>query len=261
METNLKELCSAVEHIARLAGDFIRREREAFTLDRVEQKHAHDYVSDVDKNSERIIVEQLRLLIPDAGFVTEEGLATFGGEEYYWVVDPLDGTTNYIHGLSPYAVSIALCKGTSIEVGVVYDITADEMFSAYRGGGAWLNGKAIHASKQPLSQALLVIELPYNADAYAPLGLHLISTLYGNVGGIRMSGSAAISMCHVGAGRIDGWLEKYIGRYDYMAAALIVMEAGGCVTDFSGSTSFTMGDNIVATNGCFHDEMLRLVQM
>lgn len=261
MKTNLKELCIEVERVARLAGDFIRRERETFTLERVEQKHAHDYVSDVDKNSERIIVEQLCRILPDAGFVTEEGSATFEGEEYYWVVDPLDGTTNYIHGLSPYAVSIALCKGGVIEIGVVYDVSADEMFSAYRGGGAWLNGKPIRVSEQPLSQALLVIELPYNAEAYAPLGLHLISTLYGHVGGIRMSGSAAISMCHVGAGRIDAWLEKYIGRYDYMAAALIVMEAGGCVTDFSGDVSFTMGDNIVATNGCFHDDMLRLVQV
>ena len=260
MEKELSALLTEVEQVARRAGEFLRREREHFTLERVEQKHAHDYVSDVDRESERMVVEALRRLMPDAGFVTEEGLATFQGEERYWVIDPLDGTTNFIHGLRTYAVSIALCRGREIELGVVYDAATDEMFSARRGGGARLNGRPLHVSALPFSQALLGVELPYNAEAYADFGLPLLRHLYGRVGGIRMNGSAAIALCHVAAGRLDGWLEKYIGRYDYMAAALIVEEAGGRVSDFTGSPFYTMGDNIVATNGRFHDQLVQLVR-
>lgn len=260
MNTELSTLLCEVERVARLAGEFLRRERESFTLERVEQKHAHDYVSDVDRGSERFVVNELQQLLPEAGFVTEEGLATFQGEERYWVIDPLDGTTNFIHGLRTYAVSIALCRGKEIEIGIVYDAATDEMFSACKGGGAWLNGHRIRVSTQPFSQALLGVELPYNAEAYAPIGIPLLNRLYGSVGGIRMNGSAAIALCHVAAGRLDGWLEKYIGRYDYMAAALIVQEAGGRVTDFSGSPEFTMGDNIVASNGRFHDELVEVVR-
>ena len=259
MDAELSTLLHEVERVARQAGEYLRQEREGFSLERVEQKHSHDYVSDVDRGSEQMVVSALRHLLPEAGFVTEEGLATYEGEEHYWVIDPLDGTTNFIHGLRTYAVSIALCRGREIELGVVYDAAVNEMFSAYRGGGARLNRRPISVSTLPFSQALLGVELPYNAEAYAPFGLPLLKQLYGRVGGIRMNGSAAIALCHVAAGRFDGWLEKFIGRYDYMAAAIIVEEAGGRVTDFTGSTDYTMGDNIVATNGHFHDELLEVV--
>ena len=271
--TEPERLLQEVERVARQAGEFLRHERETFTLERVEQKHAHDYVSDVDRGSERLVVDELRRLLPEAGFVTEEGLATFDGEERYWVIDPLDGTTNYIHGMRSYAVSIALCRGREIELGVVFDASVDEMFSAYRGGGAWLTspsagGEApasrrrqpLHVSSLPFSQALMGVELPYDAQAYAPFGLALLRHLYGRVGGIRMNGSAAIALCHVAAGRLDGWLERHLGRYDYMAGAIIVEEAGGCVTNFLGSPDYTMGDDIVATNGLFHDDLLRLIK-
>ncbi|MBQ8968915.1 MAG: inositol monophosphatase [Bacteroidaceae bacterium] len=260
MEQTLLPLLREVEQVARRAGAFLRREREDFTMERVEQKHAHDYVSDVDRRSERLVVDELHSLLPEAGFVTEEGLGTFRNEERYWVIDPLDGTTNFIHGLRTYAVSIALCKGSEIELGVVYDAAVDEMFSAYRGGGAWLNGRPIHVSTHPFSQALMGVELPYNAEGYASFGLSVLRHLYGRVGGIRMNGSAAIALCHVAAGRLDGWLEKYLGRYDYMAGAIIVQEAGGQMTDFYGSPEFTMGDNVVATNGQFHDELLSVIR-
>ena len=266
---DMGRLLQEVEAAARRAGDFLRREREHFTPERVEQKHAHDYVSDVDRGSERMVVDELRRLVPEAGFVTEEGLASYRGEELYWVVDPLDGTTNFIHGLRTFAVSIALCPGREKELGVVYDAATDEMFSARRGRGAWLTTrktetaegegyvrKPLKVSNLPFSQALLGVELPYDAQAYAPFGLALLHDLYGRVGGIRMNGSAAIALCHVAAGRLDGWLEKYIGRYDYMAGALIVEEAGGQVTDFEGSADYTMGNNIVATNGEFHNQLL-----
>ena len=270
MKKELAALLERVEEIAREAGDYLCHERENFSLERVEQKNSHDYVSYVDREAERIVVENLRVLVPEAGYVTEEGSATFDGEEYYWVIDPLDGTTNFIHGIRTFAVSIALCRGREIELGVVYDAPADEMFSAYRGGGAWLTTRnyitkelsrqQIKVSNQPLTQALMGVELPYNATGYAPFGLPLLGYLYGRVGGIRMNGSAAIALCQVAAGRLDGWLEKYLGRYDYMAGAIIVEEAGGKVTDFDGIKSYTMGDNIVATNNMFHNDLLNLIK-
>ena len=137
----LQELTRLVCQIAREAGSYIRKEREGFSTDRVERKHAHDYVSYVDKGSEERIVKALRELLPEAGFITEEGLATHTDEQLLWVVDPLDGTTNFIHGFAPYAVSIALIRGKEILIGVVYEIVSDECFYAWQGGGAHVEMK------------------------------------------------------------------------------------------------------------------------
>ena len=127
---DLQKLTHSVCKIAHEAGSYIKNERTNFSLQMVERKHAHDYVSYVDKNSEKLIVESLKKLLPEAGFITEEGLATHDNEQLLWVVDPLDGTTNFIHGFPPYAVSIALIRNQTILIGVVYEICADECFFA-----------------------------------------------------------------------------------------------------------------------------------
>ena len=180
-----------------------------------------------------------------------------------WVVDPLDGTTNFIHQYPPYAVSIALLQGKDIMIGVVYEICADECFYAWKGGGAYLEVKSeevksekLHVSNQKIQDALLCFQLPYNSDAYKPTIQRLIDTFYGNVGSIRMCGSAAMALCYVAAGRLDGYAEQYIGQWDFMAGSLIVMEAGGIVTDYSGSSDFTQGNNVVATNGIIQQDIL-----
>ena len=247
--TDLRELTLSVCAAARQAGAYIRNERKRFSADKVERKHAHDYVSYVDKGSERMIVEALRTLLPDAGFITEEGLATHSDEQCLWVVDPLDGTTNFIHDFAPYAVSIALTKGREILLGVVYDVCSDECFYAWHGGGAYVNGQPIHVSANQLDDALLCLQLPYNSEAYKPVILRLIDRYYGHVGSIRMIGSAAIALCYVAAGRLDVYAEKYLGQWDYMAGALIVSEAGGCVTSFEGSPDFMDTGGVLATNG------------
>ena len=267
----LKTLTLSVCDIALRAGAFIRNERQRFRQESVEHKHAHDYVSYVDKESERLIVSELSKLLPEAGFITEEGSASHSDEAYCWVVDPLDGTTNFIHRFPPYAVSIALMKGDDILIGVVYEVCADECFYAWLGGGAYVNdmslvGNAIPAdaptrslSKRcsaSLTDALLCLQLPYNSEAYRPVIERLIDRFYGRVASIRMMGSAAVALCYVAAGRLDGYAEKYIGQWDYMAGALIVKEAGGKVTDYDGSTHFTHGDSIVATNGLIHQDLL-----
>ena len=303
MEQNIDlERCTlAVCEIARRAGAYIKGEREKFSLENVERKHAHDYVSYVDKGSEQLIVAALKELLPEAGFITEEGTADLEEAEVrgcdgarndcgrsnlvppyprtpvpplLWVVDPLDGTTNFIHQYAPYAVSIALLQGREVLIGVVYEICADECFYAWKGGGAFVSrseecgvrsekcgvtSERLHVSSQKIQDALLCLQLPYNSDAYKPTIKRLIDAFYGNVGSIRMCGSAAMALCYVAAGRLDGYAEQYIGQWDYMAGSLIVMEAGGVVTDYAGSEDFTQGNSVVATNGVIQGNLLEII--
>ena len=272
---NLEQITRLVCQVAREAGSYIRKERENFSVDKVERKHAHDYVSYVDKGSEKLIVGKLREILPEAGFITEEGTTKMDDvrckmeetssvshqtSDFTWVVDPLDGTTNFIHGFAPYAVSIALCKGREIIVGVVYEIVSDECFYAWKDGKAWVNEKPLHVGKSEINDALLCLQLPYNSDAYKPVIKRLIDHFYGHVGSIRMIGSAAIALCYVAAGRLDAYAERYIGQWDYMAGALIVMEAGGRVTNYKGEDYFMEGDSVVATNGVVHQALLDAVK-
>ena len=275
----LEELTRGVCEIAKQAGAYIREERRKFSLESVERKHAHDYVSYVDKGSEKQIVSALRQLLPEAGFITEEGTTKMEEgrckmEEasalspqtsaLTWVVDPLDGTTNFIHQYAPYAVSIALLQGKEILIGVVYEVCHDECYCAWKGGGAYVELKGeslkLKVSNQKIQDALLCLQLPYNSDAYKPVIKHLIDKLYGNVGSIRMCGSAAMALCYVASGRYDGYAEKYIGQWDFMAGALIVKEAGGMVTNYEGSEDFTQGNNVVATNGVIQQDLLNVIK-
>ena len=275
----LEELTRGVCEIAKQAGAYIREERRKFSLESVERKHAHDYVSYVDKGSEKQIVSALRQLLPEAGFITEEGTTKMEEgrckmeedsaispqtSSLTWVVDPLDGTTNFIHQYAPYAVSIALLQGKEILIGVVYEVCHDECYCAWKGGGAYVELKGeslkLSVSNQKIQDALLCLQLPYNSDAYKPVIKHLIDKLYGNVGSIRMCGSAAMALCYVASGRYDGYTEKYIGQWDFMAGALIVKEAGGMVTNYEGSEDFTQGNNVVATNGVIQQDLLNVIK-
>lgn len=275
----LEKLTRGVCEIAKQAGAYIREERRKFSLESVERKHAHDYVSYVDKGSEKQIVSALRQLLPEAGFITEEGTTKMEEgrckmeeesalspqpSSLTWVVDPLDGTTNFIHQYAPYAVSIALLQGKEILIGVVYEVCHDECYYAWKGGGAYVELKGeslkLSVSNQKIQDALLCLQLPYNSDAYKPVIKHLIDKLYGNVGSIRMCGSAAMALCYVASGRYDGYAEKYIGQWDFMAGALIVKEAGGMVTNYEGSEDFTQGNNVVATNGVIQQDLLNVIK-
>ncbi|MBO4612960.1 MAG: inositol monophosphatase [Bacteroidaceae bacterium] len=266
---DLKTLTAEVCRVAREAGAYLRTEQSKLRDSQIERKHSHDYVSYVDKTCEEQIVAQLRQLLPEAAFLTEEGTAENtlfpqnsslplgeGWGEACWVIDPLDGTTNYIHGFNPFAVSIALRNEREILLGVVYEVTLDECFYAWQGGGAWLNGQSIHVSKKPIEEALLGIELPYDADMYSELGRRLIGHFYGLCGGIRMNGSAAVALCNVACGRWDGWLERGIQPWDFMAAALLVQEAGGTVTTYGGDAFFLDGHEVVVSNGLIQKDLL-----
>ncbi len=229
---DLKQLTTDVCRIATEVGSFLKEERKNFRRERVVEKHAHDYVSYVDKESEVCVVKALTALLPEAGFITEEGSAIYQDEPYCWVIDPLDGTTNYIHDEAPYCVSIALRSRTELLLGVVYEVCRDECFYAWKGGKAFMNGEEIHVSNvEDIKDAFVITELPYNHLQYKQTALHLIDQLYGVVGGIRMNGSAAAAICYVAIGRFDAWMEAFLGKWDYSAAALIVQEAGGKVTE------------------------------
>ncbi|MBK5720087.1 inositol monophosphatase [Dysgonomonas sp. Marseille-P4677] len=257
---NLESLTSEVCKIAKAGGKFLSEERKVFNRNKVEEKNAHDYVSYVDKETEKLLVQKLSELLPEAGFITEEETVEFTENEYYWVIDPLDGTTNFIHDNAPYCVSIALTYKSEPIIGVVYEVCRDECFYAWKDGMAHMNGNQISVSNTgDMNKALVGLDLPYNDKQYKPVINHLMNTLYGNVSSIRINGSAAMSLCYVAIGRFDLWVEAYIKPWDFMAGALIVQEAGGMITDYRGSDNFVKSHHIVATNNLLHENTLSLV--
>ena len=258
---DLAYISEEVRRIALQAGTFLRHERSTFDLGKVEKKHAHDYVSYVDKESEKRIVEQLRILLPEAGFVAEEGSGSLSTEEYCWVVDPLDGTTNFIHDNAPYCVSIALRNREELLVGVVYEVCRDELYWTYKGAPSYLNDQEIHVSGiSSMTDAFIALGFPYNSEAYRPVAEHIVHTMYGNVGGLRLQGAAAVELCYVAAGRFEARIEAYLGPWDIAAGALILMNAGGMLSDFEGNPDCLSGHQVLASNGKLHADILKILQ-
>lgn len=257
---NLEDITIKVREIALQAGAFLRNERSGFDRNKVEKKNAHDYVSYVDKESERRIVAQLRDVLPQAGFIAEEGSGSLTNEEYCWLVDPLDGTTNFIHDNAPYCVSIALRNRKELLVGVVYEVCRDELYWTHKGAPSYLNGKEIHVSAvSDMDEAFVALGFPYDFNAYKPLAERIVHELYGNVGGLRLQGAAAAELCYVAAGRFEARIEGLLGPWDIAAGSLILMNAGGKVTDYSGGENFYTGQEVLATNGKLHDEFLKVI--
>lgn len=189
--SDLEYLCAEVRQIARKAGAFLRDERQKFDRERVEEKSAHNYVSYVDKESERRLVEQLSTLLPEAGFIAEEGSGSLTDEEYCWVIDPLDGTSNYIHDMAPYSVSIALRDREELLLGVVYEVCRNECFYAWKGSKAYLDGKEIRVTDVAvLDKAFVALGFPYDSDHYRPIAQKLVDRLYGYAGG-----NEAVGIC------------------------------------------------------------------
>ncbi|MCD8318230.1 MAG: inositol monophosphatase [Paraprevotella sp.] len=258
---DLDRLTEEVKTLAVSMGHFLKKERLSFDRNRVEQKGAHDYVSYVDRTSERMIVERLHDLCPEAGFITEEGTGSLEDQEYCWVVDPLDGTSNYIHDHVPYCVSIALRNRKEILLGVVFECGRDELFWAHKGAEAYLNDRVIHVSDQAvLDQSFIELGLPYKAVQYKPFALEVIASLYGRVGGLRLAGAAAAELCYIAAGRFEARIEGFIGPWDIAAGSIILKQAGGRMTDFSGNPDCFDAREVFASNGKIHEELLKVLQ-
>lgn len=257
---NLEKLAANVCSIAKEAGEYLAKERAVFQKDKIEKKGTNDFVSYVDKSAERMVVEKLSALLDKASFITEEKTVEYVEEDYCWIIDPLDGTTNFIHNNAPYCVSIALSYKGKLQLGVVYEVCRNECFYAWKDGGAYMNGKPINVSDvKNLSESFIQLEFPYNDKEYKPIINSLIDQLYGKVNGIRNNGSAAMSLCYVAAGRFEAYVEAFINIWDFAAGALIIQEAGGLVTNFSGDIDFLRGHHIVASNGIVHSSMIDLL--
>ena len=258
---DLSSLTSDVISLTKEVGQFIRKESLVFDQRQVEYKGLHDMVSYVDKTAEIALVKGLRLLLPEAGFVTEEKTATIAGEQYDWIIDPLDGTTNFIHGLPTYAISIALQCDGELVLGVVYEINRDECFSAWKNGGAYLNDKQISVSKAAaIENTLLATGFPYyefgRLDAY----LAVLKELMQRCHGVRRIGSAAIDLAYVACGRFDGYFEFNLNSYDVAAGIVLVREAGGQVFDFTGGNNSIERREMLATNGLISNELLLILE-
>jgi myo-inositol-1(or 4)-monophosphatase len=258
---DLEGLTESIKEVALDAGHFINEKRKSFQKKSVQEKRSHDYVSYVDKESERLIVERLSSLLPEAGFIAEEGHGDFQNQDYCWLVDPLDGTTNFIHNQAPYCVSIALRDSKEIIIGVVYEMCRNELFWTYKGSPAFCNGEVLHVSDvSDYDATFLEIGLPYDATKYKTTALALMDELYGNIGGIRIIGACAAELCYIACGRFEGRIEANLGPWDVAAGSLILQQAGGKVTDFSGGDDFYSGNELVASNGKMHEFMLKSIK-
>ncbi|MBQ9641540.1 MAG: inositol monophosphatase [Bacteroidaceae bacterium] len=260
--TDLQQILQQVKEVAQLAGGYIREQRQSFDSKRIETKGTHDYVSYVDRQTEELIVARLKDILPQAGFLTEEKTtANNSTHEYTWVIDPLDGTTNFLHGLAPYCVAIALRQGSQLLLGVVYEVVADELFWACQGSAAYLNGKEIRVSAVTrVTDALVCFGYPYNVNEWSPVMQRLVREYYGSCASIRNLGSAEAELCYIACGRFDAYVESYLKPWDVSAGAIILQQAGGHISDYGGGDGWTEGREVLATNGRVHAEMLDMLK-
>jgi myo-inositol-1(or 4)-monophosphatase len=218
-------------------------------------------VTEMDRRSERTIVETLRSAFPGHGLIAEEETDQQNQSGFLWIIDPLDGTTNYAHGYPCFSVSIALQHEGQVIVGVVYDPMRDELFSAERGGGSFLNGKKITVSRtDSLIRSLLATGFPYDRKESERNNLDYFHHLLMASQEVRRDGSAALDLSSVAAGRFDGFWELKLKSWDVAAGSLIVREAGGMISDLSGSAVTLDAGEILATNGRIHDQMVSVLQ-
>jgi myo-inositol-1(or 4)-monophosphatase len=229
------------------AATFIRSQAGKVGADKIETKSPNSLVSYVDKEAERIIVEGLSKIIPGAGYITEEGTVTQQTSEYTWVIDPLDGTTNFLQQIPVYAVSIGLLHEDKLIIGVVSDVEHRETFYAWKGGGAWCNGRPIHVSQcADVNDAVVATGFPYASRDVLPQLTSAFEYFLKNARGIRRLGSAAIDLAYVACGRFDAYYETTLNSWDIAGGIILVEEAGGRVTDFSGGNDMMNNGQVIA---------------
>jgi len=242
---------------AREGGEVLRRRFRGTESLLVELKGLHDFVTDVDREAEAAVVGHLRSRFPDHSFLAEEGHHDQPAASFRWIVDPLDGTTNYIHGVGTFAVSVALEDASGLVAAAVFDPIRDEMFHAHRSGGARLNGRLIRCSRpRSLDEALIATGFPFRELARLDPYLRVFERFVRASAGLRRAGSAALDLAYTACGRYDGFWEIGLRRWDVAAGALLVLEAGGVVTDPGGGGMFLETGDIVAGGQEIHGSML-----
>jgi myo-inositol-1(or 4)-monophosphatase len=246
---------------ARAAGNIIMRNMDRIDRLTVASKRSNDFVTEVDHQAEAAIIDVLKQAYPDHGIHAEESGRHDENAEYQWIIDPLDGTTNFLHGFPQFAVSIALQHKARLEAAVIYDPFSQELFTAARGEGAQLNEKRIRVSGHVgLKGALLSTGFPYTDQSYLDTYLDTMKALMAPTAGIRRPGSAALDLAWVAAGRTDGFWEFNLKAWDIAAGALIVREAGGIVTDFYGKGDYLESGDIIAASPKVFPEMLKIIE-
>lgn len=257
-----KKLLVPLINISREVGQFLKAEQAQISASEIEFKgSARDLVSRADKEAEKLFVSFLENLIPEAGFIAEEGTSKKVGEVYNWIIDPLDGTTNYLHGIPCYCTSVALMKGREMVLGVIYDPVHDECFSAAKGQGAQLNGLPIAVSDQTnRNEAFLATGFPYDNRGLQEKYLRILGNMNTQTRGIRRLGSAALDLAYVACGRFDGFYEYGLQPWDCAAGILIIEEAGGKVSEFDGGNDPVFGLTMLSSNGHLHDGLSHILE-
>jgi myo-inositol-1(or 4)-monophosphatase len=255
-----QELSAAVD-AARAAADLIRDRAGSVDRSDVREKGLHDLVTEVDEESQRVIMGRLADSFPDYGFLAEEdteGSRTAASRR--WIIDPVDGTTNFTHGVPPYAVSIALAEGEEVVVGVVLEVVSGELFTAVRGGGSFLNGERMRVSTvTDLSTALISTGFPYRSVDHLDVYLSVLGDFMYQCQGVRRHGSASIDLAYLAAGRFDGFFETGLMPWDVSAGTLLIRESGGQVSRLWGDGDPVFSRQILASNGLLHDTLLPIV--
>jgi myo-inositol-1(or 4)-monophosphatase len=262
IDIQFNTVCENVCRVARSAGKFMVDERKNFSPDRIEIKGVNDFVSYVDKKAEELIVEQLSELIVEAGFLTEEKTTRQSHDsKYTWIIDPLDGTTNYIHGLSPYSVSIGLTENNIPVLGVVYVASGDQCFYAWKDSKAFMNGDEIKPSAvESIKDALAITGFPYRLGAKIENYMNLMKYLTFNSHGVRRLGSAATDLVYVAAGWAEVFYQTDLNPWDVAAGAFIAKQAGAVVTDFTGGDNYLFGQSILAAgNANLSNQMINML--
>ncbi len=239
-------------------GEYIRSERVSFESSAVEHKDTHDMVSYVDKTSEKKLIAGIERISPASSFRAEETGMQSTGSPYQWIIDPLDGTTNFIHNIPHFCISIGLQFNDQLVAGWVYEICTDEMYTAIKGEGAFLNKKKIEVSKtNALHDCLMATGFPVRAYDQLDEYLQLQKWMIENTRGLRRMGTAAYDLCMVASGKVQAYFEPGLSPWDVAGGALIVEEAGGKVSDFAGGEGFMENATILATNTYIHNSILK----
>ncbi len=258
---NFENIILRTAELAKNTGRWIREQRNLIRPEDVELKDEHNFVTYVDRKSEEILAERLMEFIPGCGFIAEESQYGNPQSDLKWIVDPLDGTTNFIHGVPVFAVSIGLMEGENMVGGVVYEVNREECFYSWKGGKAYLDGKEIRVSEAAtLADSLLVTGFPYNRDLILDRYMELFKAFIRKTRDLRRLGSASTDLAYVAAGRFEGFYEYDLCPWDVAAGAFLVRQAGGAVTDFSGCDDFIFGGSLVSSNSRVHLEMLEVVR-
>ena len=245
---------------ARAAGKVLIQYFDRIESLNVTEKSRNDFVSEVDRAAEMEIIQVLRNAYPDHAILAEE-TGSHDGNDYQWIIDPLDGTTNYLHGFPQFAVSIACTYKGELQSGVVYDPLQDEMFTADKGYGAYCNDRRIRvAGRKGLEGALIGTGFPYSDLTHLDTYTEMFKAMVKDTAGIRRPGSAALDFAYVAAGRVDGFWELGLSVWDFAAGALLVREAGGTVSDISGGSRQMETGNVVAGNLKVHADMLKVLR-